>query len=46
MNLEKKQRMALEVCVEALRERCNIACEGNENIHEGSKWSPGLPSAC
>lgn len=47
MNLvEVANWMALEVCIEVHREKCNIARDGNENIHEGSKWSPGLASAC
>ncbi|KAL9342184.1 hypothetical protein Peur_065509 [Populus x canadensis] len=39
-------RVALEACVQAHHERCDLAREGNEIIREASKWSPELAAAC
>ncbi|MBA0789158.1 hypothetical protein Gotri_025640, partial [Gossypium trilobum] len=39
-------RVALKACVQARNEGRDLACEGNEIIHEASKWSPELATAC
>ncbi|KAG2664271.1 hypothetical protein I3760_16G073600 [Carya illinoinensis] len=39
-------RVALEACVQARNEGCDLAREGNEIIREASKWSPELAAAC
>jgi ribulose-bisphosphate carboxylase large chain len=39
-------RVALEACVQARNEGRDLAPEGNEVIHEASKWSPKLDVAC
>ncbi|KAI3732152.1 hypothetical protein L1987_63351 [Smallanthus sonchifolius] len=39
-------RVALEACVQARNEGCDLATEGNEIIREATKWSPELATAC
>ncbi|CAN6482978.1 unnamed protein product [Victoria cruziana] len=39
-------RVALEACVQARNEGRDLAREGNEIIHEASKWSLELVAAC
>jgi ribulose-bisphosphate carboxylase large chain len=39
-------RVAIESCVQAHNEGRDLAREGNEAIHEASKWSPELATAC
>ncbi|MFS7912240.1 putative ribulose-bisphosphate carboxylase [Helianthus anomalus] len=39
-------RVALEACVQARNEGHDLATEGNEIIHEATKWSPELAAAC
>ncbi|TYH66558.1 hypothetical protein ES332_D06G131800v1 [Gossypium tomentosum] len=39
-------RVALEACVKARNEGCDLAHEGNEIIREASKWSPELAASC
>ncbi|PHT76105.1 Ribulose bisphosphate carboxylase large chain [Capsicum annuum] len=39
-------RVALEVCVKACNEGCDLAREGNEIIRKASKWSSELAVAC
>ncbi|CAN6446920.1 unnamed protein product [Victoria cruziana] len=39
-------RVALEACVQARNEGCDLAREGNKIIHEASKWSTELAAAC
>ncbi|KAL6003959.1 hypothetical protein ACLOJK_004505 [Asimina triloba] len=39
-------RVALEACVQARNEGRDLARQGNEIIHEASKWSPKLAAAC
>ncbi|XP_065851210.1 ribulose bisphosphate carboxylase large chain [Euphorbia lathyris] len=39
-------RVALEACVQARNEGCDLAREGNEIIREAGKWSPELAAAC
>ncbi|KAK8292409.1 hypothetical protein V6Z12_D06G120900 [Gossypium hirsutum] len=38
-------RVALEACVKARNEGCDLAHEGNEIIREASKWSPELAAS-
>ncbi|KAF6161610.1 hypothetical protein GIB67_009489 [Kingdonia uniflora] len=39
-------QVALEACVQARNERCDLAREGNEIIHEACKWNPELAAVC
>jgi ribulose-bisphosphate carboxylase large chain len=39
-------RVALEACVQARNEGCDLAREGNEVIREASKWSPEIDVSC
>ncbi|KAL3504225.1 hypothetical protein ACH5RR_034072 [Cinchona calisaya] len=39
-------RIALEACVKTRNEGCNLDTEGNEIIHEASKWILELAVAC
>jgi ribulose-bisphosphate carboxylase large chain len=39
-------RVALEACVQARNEGCDLAREGNEIINAAGKWSPELAAAC
>ncbi|KAI3465159.1 hypothetical protein Pfo_021822, partial [Paulownia fortunei] len=38
----KKNHVALEACVQASNEGCDLVVEGNAIIREASKWSPEL----
>jgi len=38
-------QVALEACVRARNEGCDLAHQGNDIIHEAAKWNPELTTA-